>query len=116
MYPLRGSLAVYHTGLRQHLFDDFAIDQRGTLGAAVVQVGDLHVIEAETPEDRRVEIVDVDRALDLAEADLVGAADDGAALDSAAGHPHGEAPRIVVAAVTLLVERRAAEFPAPDDH
>ena len=36
-----------------------------------------------------------------------------AALDSAAGHPHREAPGIVIAAVALLVERRAAEFAAP---
>ena len=36
-------------------------------------------------------------------------------LDAAAGHPHGEAVGVVVAAVAFLRHRRAAELAAPDD-
>ena len=36
-------------------------------------------------------------------------------LHAAAGHPHGEAVGVVVAAVALLAHRRAAELAAPDD-
>ena len=36
-------------------------------------------------------------------------------FDACARHPHREAPRVVVAAVALLVERRAAELTAPND-
>src|SRR5690348_2860331 len=50
-----------------------------------------------------------------AQSDLVSSADHLPSLDSAAGHPNGEAPGIVIPAFTLFVKRRAAEFPAPDD-
>ena len=71
-----------------------------------------------------MEVVDVDRVLDGLEAELVGGAVDVAALDAAAGQPHGEAVVVVVAAVHLagvgagrgqLDGRRAAELAAPDD-
>ena len=62
-----------------------------------------------------MEVVDVD-AVDLgAEADRVGRAVDGAPLDAAAGQPHGEAVRVVVAALALLRHRHPAELAAPDD-
>ena len=57
-------------------------------------------------------------SLDGAQPELVGVADDLAALDAAAGHPDREAVRIVVApfrAVRAAVRcRAAAEFAAPD--
>ena len=37
------------------------------------------------------------------------------AFDAAAGHPHGEAPWVVVAAVAFFALGGAAEFAAPDD-
>ena len=53
-------------------------------------------------------------------AEFVRLAEDDARLDAAAGHPDGEAVRVVVAAQELraaagLVHRRAAELAAPDD-
>jgi len=48
------------------------------------------------------------------EADLVGGADRLAAPDAAAGHPHGEAVGVVVAAVALLGHGRTAELAAPE--
>ena len=46
------------------------------LGAAVVQVGDVDVIQSEHVQDGGVDVVDVERPLDGAQADLVGRADD----------------------------------------
>ena len=91
--------------------------------AAGVAVGEGLVVEAEEVEDRGVEVVDVDLVLDGLEAELVGGAVDVAALDAAAGQPHGEAVVVVVAAVHLalvragggqLDGRRPAELAAPD--
>ena len=50
-------------------------------------------------------------------AELVGFADADAALDAAAGHPHGEAEGVVVAARArgILGHRLPAELAAPDD-
>ena len=73
------------------------------------------MIEAEERQHRRVRIVDVHLVVDGAQAELVGGADDLAALDAAAGHPHGEAVRIVIAALAALRRRRAAELARPHD-
>ena len=64
---------------------------------------------------RGVQVVDVEAVLDGAEAEFVGGADGLAALHAAAGHPHREAGRVVIAAVAFFAHRRAAEFAAPDD-
>ena len=48
----------------ERLADYVAAYNGGALGASVVKIGHLHVVEAEAPEDGRVEIVDVGRALD----------------------------------------------------
>jgi len=62
-----------------------------------------------------VKIVDVEAVLDRAEADLIRRADGLPALHASAGHPHGEAGRIVIAPVAFLALRRAAKLAAPDD-
>ena len=54
------------------------------------------------------------RILDGLEAEFVGGAVSDAALEAAAGHQHGEAVGIVIAAVAAFGNRRAAEFAAPD--
>ena len=59
--------------------------------------------------------MDVDLVLDRMHAELVGRADDLAPLHAAAGQPHREAVRVVIAAVTLLAHRRSTEFAPPDD-
>ena len=70
----------------------------------------------EQVQDRRVQVVDVDGVDGGGVADLVGLAVADAALDAAAGHPDGEAVRVVVAAGLLagLGDRQAAELAAPD--
>ena len=72
------------------------------------------MIQAETMQDRGVQVVDVDAILDGVQADVVGRAVADAALDAAAGHPDREAVGIVIAAVAALAHRRAAELAAPD--
>ena len=92
--------------------------------AAGVVVGEFLVIEAEEVENGGLEIVDVDGVFGGGEAEFVGGAVDVTALHSTAGHPHGEAVVVVVAAfmVPAFGSRLghfhgggAAEFAAPDD-
>ena len=75
----------------------------------------VYVVQAKSVEDGRVNIGNVSAAINAAQADFVGGADDLSRLDAAARHPHREAPWIVIAPVALFVERCAAEFPALDD-
>src|SRR5262249_39619481 len=88
---------------------------RGTLRTPVVQVRHLHVVQAEGPENRGVQIMNVNGPLDSAQTEIVRGADYCALLHATARHPRGEAPGIVVAAVAFFVEGRAPEFPAPHD-
>ena len=68
-----------------------------------------------------MQVVDVGDVLLGAEAKFVGRSVDGAAFDAAAGHPHREAIRVVVAAELGLAtgvefdSRRAPELTAEDD-
>src|SRR5258706_6202173 len=78
------------------------------------------VIEAQAIEQRRVEVVDVDRVASDVEAVIVGLAEVLSAANAAAGQPHREAAAVMVAAVVLwrelaLAIHRAAELAAPDD-
>ena len=54
------------------------------------------------------------RFFDGFEAEFVGRAVGEPAFEAAAGHPHGVAVGIVVAAVAAFGNRRAPEFAAPD--
>ena len=94
-----------------------AFDADELLVQAAVEVGQAVGVEAELVQDRRVQPLDVQAVLDGGAADLVGLADARAPLDAAAGHPHGEAEGVVVAARALgvLGGRLAAELAAPDD-
>src|SRR5262245_56421485 len=74
----------------------FAAVHRRPLVAAVVEVGELEVVQAHEVEDGGVDVVDVDGVVDGPEADFVCGADDPAAPDAAAGHEHGESPGIMV--------------------
>src|SRR5947208_1361245 len=97
-----GMSPVYHASVR-HLQshnrpDNLSSEIGQPLVAAVVEVGEPLVVKAELVEDGRVDVSGVDRVLHGLVADLVGRAVDRAPLDPAAGHPYGEAVRIVVAA------------------
>ena len=81
---------------------------------------ELFVVDAELVQDRRVQVVDVDRIADDVVAVVVGLTVRDARLDAAAGHPDCEAARVMIAAVVrggqvALAVDGAAELAAPDD-
>src|SRR2546422_899598 len=83
-------------------------------------VRQLRVVDAETVQDGRVQVVNVDRLVDHVVAKLVRLAVRVAAPDAGAREPDGEAARMMVAAVVVGGQRsltvdRAAELAAPDD-
>src|ERR1043165_7166812 len=83
--------------------------------AAIEVIRKLLMIQPHLMQYRRVEIVDADRLLDDAEAEVIALADDLAAGDSRAGHPDTEGVRVVIAAHAALRDGHAAEFSVPDD-
>src|SRR5205823_4540958 len=106
---------VAGAGLRHDFFPGRAFVERGALGTAFVGIDQAHVVEPKEPEDRRVEVVDVQPILDGMEAELVRRADRLAAADSPARHPHRESGRVVIAPVAFFALRRATELATPDD-
>src|SRR5207248_287381 len=100
---------------RQKVVNDFAVHVREPEVAAGVAVGEPLVVDAEHVEQRRVQVVDRNALVHGAEAEFVRGAVAGPALEAAAGHEHGEAVRVVVAAVAAFGDGGAAELAAPDD-
>ena len=84
--------------------------------SALEAVGELFVVEAEEVEEGGVEVVDVDLAVDDAEAEFVALAVDVTTLEAGAGHPHCEGFNVVIAAdgLAVLAHRGAAKFTTPD--
>src|SRR5262245_20214450 len=97
------------------LFDDLAFDEPEAFIAAEVGIGEVVLVEAEEVEDGGVDVAEVVGLFDGFEANGVGGADPLAAVDAAAGEPHGEAEVVVVATFAALSFGRAAEFAAPKD-
>ena len=62
--------------LRIHFFDQFAGNDRRPLRPAVVQVGQIDVVQPHQVQDRRVNIVNMHGRVDGAQADFVRRADD----------------------------------------
>src|SRR5262245_48152898 len=116
--PLPSSCAARKTSGPRQLRHDLPHDLPMHIGqpevAAAVAEGELLVVEADEVEDGGVEVVDVDAVFDGLVAEFVGGAVDVAALDAAAGEPHGEAEAVVVATLVALGSGGAAEFTAPD--
>src|SRR5687768_12478898 len=79
-------------------------DRLAEVDLQALVAGDLQLVrvEAELAEHRGVDVGDVVAVLDGVEADLVGGAVGHAALDAAAGQPHGEAVGVMVPAVGVL--------------
>src|SRR5215813_5024429 len=59
--------------------------------------------------------MDVGPFFDCAQPDFVRSSDDPPSLDSSTGHPHRETPGVVIAPISLFVERSTAELSAPYD-
>ena len=62
-----------------------------------------------------MQVVDVDFVVEGVPAEFVGGPVDASAAHAAAGHPHGEAERVVLPAVVALGGRGAAELAAPEN-
>ncbi len=110
LQPLLGLISLS----LQKLGDQVSAVDSCPLCSAVVEKRQPVVIQAQQMQDGRVYVMHVIWLVDSAQTDLVGSADRLAGLDSAPGHPHSEAPGVVIASIALLVERRAAEFAAPN--
>ena len=107
-------------GSGEDLSDDLAADVCQAEIAARVAEGQALVIQAQEVQDRGLQIVDVDRVFDDVKTQIVGGAIERARLDAAAGHPHRECLRVMIAAQATMENRvafhhrRAAEFAAPN--
>src|SRR4051812_35266493 len=99
----------------QDLFDDLAGHVCEPFVATVVTEGEALVIEAEQVEDGSVDVVDVSFHFRRAQADRVCGSDHLASLHTASSQPHGEAMRIVVAAVLAFAHGHASKLAAPND-
>src|SRR6202043_2273971 len=76
--------------------------------AAAVTVGQFGVIDAQQIQNCGVQVVHMDAFVDYFPAEIVRLPVDHSALHAAAGQPHGEAVRIVVAAVVHLAAHESA--------
>jgi hypothetical protein len=102
-------------GLCQQWLDKQAVHVGEAETAALKFVSQLGVVETEQVQNGGVEIVNMNTIPDHVEAQIVGLSHHQAGFDAAAGQPHGEGIRVVIAAVIApLNHRGAAEFPAPD--
>ena len=65
--------------------------------AAGIAISQLLVIEAQSVQNRRVQIVDAGAVFDRLETELVGGSVLGSPFDASARHPDAETPVVVVA-------------------
>jgi hypothetical protein len=92
------------------------LDVRQTALHTIVFKSESFVLEPEQVENRRVEIVKRMNVLHGFLAEVVGRTVAHTRLHAGAGHPAGEAVRVVVATErAFLKKRHAAELGAPDD-
>src|SRR6185369_17216310 len=90
--------------LCEHFLDDFARHHGWPFSAAVVHIRDTEMVETQSPQHGRMNIVHVRPALRCVHAEFVGGAYILTALRAAARHPNGETPGIVIAAQSPFVE------------
>ena len=101
-----------------HLRHDFSVDIGDAVVAALEAEGQPFVVDPEAMQDRRIEVVNVDRVADDVVTVVVGLADN-ARPDPATREPHREAAAVMIAAVVVLQAALsvdgASELAAPDD-
>ena len=105
--------------LGNNIVDDVSADVRKLTQPAGVQVSQVLVIESHQIQDRRVHISNRDRFADRAKAEFVSFPGSSASFDIAAGHPHRERVRVVLATRIRtqgsILEWRASHLGRPDD-
>ena len=112
---MSGTLIVPNAYSSQDRPDHFSRRIRQPVFAAIVDVRQSCMVDAEQVQNCCMNIVDRNGVDGGFPADFVGCAVAGAALDSAAGYPNAEAVWVVVAAFAFFAHGHAAEFAAPDD-
>src|SRR3712207_6828604 len=96
--------AVYHTTLlvflclRERLLHQTSVDIRQTEVPALEKKREFGMVDTETVQDRRLQVMNVDRIGHDVVAEIVRFADHRAGLYAPARHPHRETPRMMVAA------------------
>src|SRR5438128_1845304 len=93
--PMLRSLLVS----RQDAFYELTVHIRQPIEPALELVCQLLVIHAHLVQDRRLQIVNVDRVLHNVVAEVVRRAVRDTRLDPAASHPAGEAARVMIASI-----------------
>ena len=110
--------------LRNQFFDDLSMNVRQTEITAGIAIREFFMVVADEFHDRGMQVMHMDFILDGLETKFVRRAVDVAAANSAASHPHGEAPVIVVSTVDLagvaarlwkLDNRSTTKFSTPND-
>ena len=82
--------------------------------ASLIEIRQLGVIQTKQPQDRSVRIMRIQWILHRPQSELIGSPNHLPALDPAAGHPHRESVRMMVATVLALRQRRASELAPPN--
>ena len=93
----------------------FAVHICQALFAALVEVRELGVIDAEKAQNCGVHVVAGNGRFGGAEPEIVAIAQHAAAVNSSAGHPGTERVGVMIAAFGAFGEGRAAEFAGPYD-
>src|SRR5215510_8769229 len=93
--------AAIDTNLHQ-VGNDTAVDFGQPFFAALVQITQRILVEAQLVQDRRMNVTEVNRLLHSSQADFVRGAVDLAWPKAATSHNHGESEIVVVAAFAAL--------------
>src|SRR5437773_3105390 len=86
----------------QNLVDNVAAHVGEADVAALVFKSEPGVVDSEAMQNRRLQVVDVDRILRDVVGVIVGVAMDDSRLDATASHPHGKAAWMVVSPVIVF--------------
>src|SRR5919108_6384854 len=95
MQPASRQQFLHHAGL---------LDACQALIQSLIAHREPAVVEAQQMQDRGMEVADVHGVLDDVVGEIVGLAVDRSGPGAAAGHPHGEAARVMIAAVVLMAQ------------
>ena len=90
--------------LRNQILHDLPMHIRQAEAAALVEVGQAFVVNAQQAQHGGVEVVNVDAALRDVVTEIVRLAIDQAGLHTAASHPGGETARMMVTPVIIRRE------------
>ena len=102
--------------LRENFFDNVAAEIGELLVSAVVQIPEMVLLQPERVQQRRVEVAHVIRLWWRSAGPTSSVSPMTCPpFDPAAGEPHREAVRIVIASVAALRHRQPAELAAPDN-